>query len=384
MAFGDIGSVQDTLEYDTVEGRYNRIIKRSNTIAVILYQDTNDDQKVVTVEVNAAGAITNTVKDTLIFNGNAASLLSIAERTPGIYVCYGQMDLDAGGSNLFAATISVGTAGELPVGIIDELNFSTGALYDSSITYLTGSIMVGADGTSGGQQFIRTFTVSEAGAIGAAEIESYRFITNTTRDCDICRVSSTVVAIVTTDSGGELKLWTFTVSGGGNISTPETDGLVIAASGSKGEIINVSGNIFAIAYEGPGGDGFLATIDIDSSGNIGGSVIDLYEFEISLCYSPSLVKISDTIVVVAYHGPVSPGYARTIEIDAAGNITDPYLDTITYEAVESEWEDVCFMQGNIYLIAFKNGDGDAFVVSVDISTPVPTSATKHLMLTGVG
>lgn len=383
MADGDIGSVQDTLEYDTVNSVENRIIKRSNSIAAIFYVDDNLDQKVVTVEVDAAGQITDTVKDTLIFNGGSAGYLSIAERITGYYVLFGQMDLDALGDNLWAATISVGAAGELPVAIIDSLKFATGGLYDSSITHLTGSIMVSADCVSGAQQFIRTFTCSATGTLGAAEIESYRFITNTGRQADICKVNDGVVAIVTSDSGGELKLWTFAVSPSGNITTPEVDGLVLAASGSAGDICHVTGNIFAIAYEGPGTDGFICTIDIDSSGNIGASVIETYEFETSHLQNPSICKIKTGVCSIVYTGPTSNGYIKTIEIDAAGDITTPFLDELIYAAAGSEYQDIVFMQGNIYLIAHKWPVADGFVTSVDVETPAQTAA-KHLMMTGVG
>lgn len=383
MADGDIGSVQDTLEYDTVNSLYNRIIKRSDSIAAIVYTDDNGDQKVVTVQVDAAGQITDTVLDTLIFNGGVADFLSIAERTPGMYVIYGNMNLDASSATLWAVTVSVSGAGALPAAIIDSLKFATGGLYNSSLIYLTGNIMVGADVVSGNAAWIRTFDCSAGGTLDVTEIESYRYFPNSGANCDICKVSGGVVAVVSGDTGGELKLWTYLINAAGNITTPAHDTLVLAAVGGDGDICHVIGNIYAIAYEGGGTDGFICTVNIDSGGNIGGSVIETYEFETSLLLDPAITKVTEGIVAIAYTGPSSYGYIKTIAIDAAGDITTPFLDELEYAGAGSEHQDIVFMQGNIYLIAHKWPDADGFVTSVDVVTPV-TAASKHLMMMGVG
>jgi hypothetical protein len=48
-------------------------------------------------------------------------------------------------------------------------------------------------------------------------------------------------------------------------------------------------------------DGFIETISIDSSGNIGDSVIDSIEFDIAMVISPMTMIDSDTVATYQGH-----------------------------------------------------------------------------------
>lgn len=384
MADGDIGSVLDTLEFDTAAAIFTRIVRRTKAIAVICYVDTNSDQKVVTVEVDASGNITNTVKDTLIFNGASAYVLSIAERTPGIYVICGRMKLDAAAHAPWAATISVGEAGQLPAAVLATLKLGTGSVNHGDLRWLTGNIMVEVDVLSTNEAFIRTFECTSLGVLGGAAIQSYSFMGAVGLSSELCKINSGVMAAVSVHTGGAGEIYTFLIGAAGFITTPHQDKFQFHAGPiSVPRMIHVSGNIYAITYKGPGNDGFICTVTIDSGGNIGASVIATYEFDPAMGMNPRLHKVSDTIVAVVYNGPASPGFIKTIVIDAAGNITDPYHDTLTYSSVESDHQDIEHMQGDIYLISHKGLGGDGFVRSVDIGTPA-AALPKQLMMMGMG
>ncbi|MFC1908926.1 hypothetical protein ACFLXD_03570, partial [Chloroflexota bacterium] len=66
-------------------------------------------------------------------------------------------------------------------------------------------------------------------------------------------------------------------------------------NGVEPSIIDVSGNIFAIAYSGPGSDGFLMTMEVNSGGQTTTTVIDNLEFDATNGGEPELLRVSGDV-----------------------------------------------------------------------------------------
>ena len=70
------------------------------------------------------------------------------------------------------------------------------------------------------------------------------------------------------------------VTSAGVVSDTITDILEFdAVDGMVPKIVKVSNQIYAVAYEGTGNDGWLATFNITDTGEISNSVISTYEFD---------------------------------------------------------------------------------------------------------
>ena len=384
MADGDIGSVIDTLEYDTAFSNFAQILKHSSSIAVIFYGNSSSNQQLVTVEVNSAGQITDTVKDTLAFNGFWAGFLSMAWRSTGTLVMAGRMALSGGDIAPYVASVSVGDAGQLPGAITQTLKIHPLENSSTSIIHLYGDIMVVAHDDANHDGFITTFSCSVGGGISGSVIDSYEFESVDANELKICKVSDTVVAVVYKDPVGDGWLKTFEIDSAGNITASAIDSFEFEPGVAyRPNILHLLGDIFVIAWADADVDGQIITIDIDSSGNIGAAAIDSWEYNTVRAAKPQLCKVSDGIIAITYGDIDGDGRVTTIAIDAAGAITKTAIDELEYEPAFNDYPDICHMTGNIYLLENVVANDDGFVRSVDIQTP-SVGRPKQLMTMGIG
>ncbi len=113
------------------------------------------------------------------------------------------------------------------------------------------------------------------------------------------------------------------------VSTIATDGQITdtvidtlefdAVKGKTPNIIPISGDVYAIAYEGSGIDGFLKTVTIATDGQITDTVIDTLEFDTSTGREPNVIPISG-VYAIAYRGSGDDGFLQTIEITTSGQL----------------------------------------------------------------
>jgi hypothetical protein len=132
-------------------------------------------------------------------------------------------------------------------------------------------------------------------------------------------------------------------------------------------IINVSGNVYAIAYEGPSSDGFLKTVEISPEGNIANSAIDTLEFDTSDCYEPDIIQVSGNTFAIAYHGPSDDGFLKTVSIAANGDIGNSVIDTLEFDTGDCSEPDIIQVSGSTFTIAYCGPSSDGFLKSVSIA-----------------
>ena len=83
---------------------------------------------------------------------------------------------------------------------------------------------------------------------------------------------------------------------GSIIDTLEFDGAI----GKTPDIVHIAGNVYVIAYEGSSYDGSLATVEIVANGQITNSVIDTMVFDASKGKTPDIIHISGNVYAIAY------------------------------------------------------------------------------------
>ena len=72
-------------------------------------------------------------------------------------------------------------------------------------------------------------------------------------------------------------------------------------------MIHLTGDIYVVAYRGIDVDGYLKTVNINSSGNVI-EVIDTLEFDTENGDYPDLYRLASDMVAVAYSGYSEDGY----------------------------------------------------------------------------
>lgn len=311
MAAGDIGSVIDAFTFDASFGDTPEIIHISGNVYAIAYTGPDGDGFLKTVTIALDGTIGGSAIDTWEFNNE---------------------------SGLFPSIIHVGTT-----------------------FYAIAHAMSGVGGV------IKTIEIDAAGNIGAAAVDVLTFLSGTCTEPIIKHVFGDIYAIVYRGSGADGWICTIDIDSSGNIGAATIDSLEYDnANGYEPKLIHVAGEIFAIAYRGTDVDGFLKTLAIDASGNIGASPIDSYEFDTDQCYTPDIIKISGGVFAIAYDGPDSDGFIITVGIDIAGNITTPAIDTLEFDTNSCIWPFICLVSGDIYAIAYSGTDSDGFLVTLSI------------------
>ncbi|GAJ15530.1 unnamed protein product, partial [marine sediment metagenome] len=185
----------------------------------------------------------------------------------------------------------------------------------------------------------------------------------------VVEVATGIYAIAFTRGFSNEWLVTVSIDASGNIGDTVIDSFNFytgAGSSShycgKPSLIHITGDIYAIAYEDVERDGNLVTVEIDSAGNITEPIIDSLEFLDAGIFQafpgnlrPHIIHISGDIYAIAYcdfPGDPQPGVVITVDIDSAGNIEDAVVDSYTFDADSGEDPCIMHISGTTYAIAY--------------------------------
>jgi hypothetical protein len=360
---GDITNTAiDTLEFDTADGFEPSMINVSGIYYAIAYRGTSNRGILKTISIAANGDIGNSVIDTLTFDTSACYKPCIIH-VSGIYYAIAYR----GPSNRgYLKTVTIASNGDIGNSVIDTLTFDSSACYEPSIIYVSGIYYAIAYRGSSNRGYLKTVTIASNGDIGNSVIDTLTFDTSACYEPCIINVSGIYFAIAYRGASNRGYLKTVTIATNGDIGNSVIDTLTFDTSASyTPSIINLSGIYFAIAYRGASNRGYLKTVTIATNGDIGNSVVDNFQFD-SYCYEPCIINVSNDVYVIAYRGTSNRGYLKTISIDASGDIASPVLDTMQFDS--SCYEPVIInTSGNIYAIAYRGPSSDGFVKTVEIA-----------------
>jgi hypothetical protein len=161
------------------------------------------------------------------------------------------------------------------------------------------------------------------------------------------------------------------INSSGNITDTVIDTLEFDPStGITPHLVNVSGNVYAIVYGGPLGDGFLKTVEVASNGQITDTVIDTLEFDTLDGDNPDIIAVSGDIYAIAYTGVASDGFLKTVEIASNGQITDTIIDTLEFDTLDGHAPRLIQVNDvdGIFAIAYEGDAGDGFLKTVEIAS----------------
>lgn len=153
------------------------------------------------------------------------------------------------------------------------------------------------------------------------------------------RVPGTNIYIVVdsvTAAALDTTLFTFSCDGQGAIGAAPIDSLVLAVAGfsSSGNLVHISGDVFALAYM-TSVNVVVQTFTCDASGNLGAAAIDtiiLGAIPANISFIPDLKHVAGNIYLVSYThnagvGATYRGSMSTIRINSDGTIDEPVLST---------------------------------------------------------
>ncbi|MBN1643934.1 MAG: hypothetical protein JW856_03865, partial [Dehalococcoidales bacterium] len=133
------------------------------------------------------------------------------------------------------------------------------------------------------------------------------------------------------------------------------------------DIIYISGDVYAIVYRGSGNDLFLATVTIATNGQIGNSVVDTTVIDSNQGYEPVIVNIAGDIYAIAYRNAATSGIITTYEILTDGQITDVPVDALEFDAADGYEPSLVYVTDGMYAIAYRGSQNDGYLTTVGIA-----------------
>ncbi|KKL63192.1 hypothetical protein LCGC14_2177550, partial [marine sediment metagenome] len=240
--------------------------------------------------------------------------------------------------------------------VIDSLEFDTDRGQEPYIIHISGDVFVVVYVGVDFHGWMVTFTVDSSGTIGNSVIDSFEFDEAVSLTPRILNISGDTFVIVYYATGSFTKIITIDIDSSGNIAAAITDSLAVAASvspqKSEPRITPVSGDIYAVVHRNATNGGEAFTVDIDSSGNIGGAAIDSLEFD-AVTRDPDIINVSGTMFAVVYQGPDQDGWVATFNIAADGTIDNTVTNTLEYDTTHGTLARILNVSGDVYVISYS-------------------------------
>lgn len=154
----------------------------------------------------------------------------------------------------------------------------------------------------------------------------------------------------------------------GDITKSAIDTLTIDTGNTNPIPIHCDGDVYAVAYVGPGTDGWIKTFACDSDGELGAAAIDSLEFDTVDCdqYHLDFKKISGTTYGLVYRGDGLKSYLKTITIQNDGTITG-IVDSWEFNGIGAGWFPKLLQRsGTVWIIiSTDNGSGLVFTTTIN-------------------
>ncbi len=266
------------------------------------------------------------------------------------------------------ATTIISADGSITSAKVDSLEFDDRRGVDPCMVHVSGDVYAVAYSGMGADGWLKTVRISQGGTIDNAAMDSFEFGPDRCFTPDMIHVSGDTYAIAYTSRGNRGWLATVSIASDGSIGAATLDDFEFdTGRGVAPRITAVEGDVYAIAYSGPGGGGRLATVTIASDGAIGGSVMDDLEFETSTCSDPDIMRVSGDVYAVAYSGPDTDGWVVTVRIGSNGAIGPGTLDSAEFDPVNALAPAIFHVARDVYGIAYGGPDDDGWLITVHIA-----------------
>ena len=378
---GDIGAVIDTLIFDTSAGYTPDIIGVSSNVCAIAYRGSSNKGYLKTVSIASDGNIGNSAIDTLNFQTSNCYEPDIIQVTGNIYaIAY------RGASNRgIINTVSIAANGDIGNSVISSLTFDTSACYEPNIVQVASNIFAIAYRGSTNRGYIKTVSIAANGVIGSSVISTLIFDTSACYNPVIIQVASGIYAIVYRGTSNRGYLKTVSIAANGVIGSSVISTLIFDSSACyEPDIIQVTGNIYAITYRGPSNDGYLKTASIAANGVIGSSVISTLIFDSSTGYESDIVQVASNTFAIAYRDSSNLGYLKTVSIASDGTISQTVIDTLNFETSNCLEPSTLNVSGNIFAIAYRGTSNYGYVKTININKQGGTPSASYEIVATAG
>jgi len=380
MALGDLGGPLDSDEWWATNILSFCFRHVTGVCYAVAFEDEAHNGQIVSKLILADGTISNGYEDILEFSTGACNTPDFIHVSGDVFaIVYQGTDQDG-----FCVTVSIDAAGTISNAVLSSFEFDTGNTYHPRIRHVYGNVyaIFYQSATSAGS--IATITIAADGTITQSTIHTANFIATQGVEPEPIQVAPNIFLTHYRTNGFDSRMVTSVIANNGTITTPSLDTLATGiAYTAQGQITNVIGDIFALVRVGPDTDGFINTFQVEQDGTIGADYIDQFEFDPTTCASPDIVSIGQGIVLVTNGIGAGSDSLVSIQISAAGDITDPVLDTLDIDPGNIGITNIIHIAGATYAVAFQGTATDGFMSTPTCITP-GAGPGGYLPMMGVG
>jgi prepilin-type N-terminal cleavage/methylation domain-containing protein len=225
-----------------------------------------------------------------------------------------------GGGRGYIHTVRADGTGQVGNGYIQSLVFETGQCSRPDIVHVNGDIYAVVYGGPDNGGWIKTVTID--GATGTMALTGYQLEFDGTNGEEpvIIKVGDGLFAVAYQGNGNDGDIKSLSIDASGVITEVNTLTGGFDNNCDESVLVKINSTTLAVAYRGPGNDGWLKTISIDGAGTLALTGSEL-EFDNNNGYEPDMAHMGSDIYAIAYRGPGDDGWLKTVSIDAAGIIT---------------------------------------------------------------
>lgn len=380
MAEGDVGGVIDNLEFEAADCQVPVLIHVSGDVFAIVYTGTDTDGWLRTVTIASDGEIENTVEDTYEFETVQCNNPSMVHVDGDVFViAYTGIDGDG-----WLKTVEIAIDGAISEPFISSYEFDAGFCRRPDIIQISDNVFAIVAGDVANDGWIKTVAILSNGTITPGILDSLEFATADGKECKIIKRSDNVYIVVFKDGADNLRVTTIEVLSNGDIGNSVIDAYTFATGTFyEPRIIQISGNVFAVAYYDVGVDGWISTITIAEDGTITAAVLDTYEFDTESGKWVDIIHVSGNVYALGYQDSAGHGRIKTVEIATNGAISEPFISSGVFNAVAAENANLLHVNGNVYAVAHRGPDNDGWLTTIEIGTAGAARAHNEMMM-GMG
>lgn len=372
MSKGDIGSVVDTLEFDTADGTAPNVIHVVGDVYCVVYVGSSTTGIAATFTIDKDGNIGAAVLDTLTFEATTCLTPRIKYRGADVFIVV----YEGVGQDGFLKTFTISSSGIFSA-VLSTFEYDTARGSEPDLIQISGSVWCVAYSGDGADGFLATVTIDAAGTITGSTLDTLEFDTTFAAGIHILNVSGDIWVVTYRRAGSSnLGIITIDIDSAGTIAAAATDSANFRPTGATffpkdlGQLVRVgtvgTDAIYALVYieQAPGNDGFVVTFGVTAAGTIDTSDLDSFEFDTVSANTGTLLGISGSLYAI-----LDDDNIRTVNISSSG-VIGPQLATLQYDSAPGSSPHAILVvdSKDIVAIVFTGADSDGFVKTVAVTT----------------
>ena len=337
MAIGDIGSVIATKEWRSGD-IYLPFLSHATGTIYLIFEAVN--RTVRSVSIDGAGNIGAEI-DSLLLGAVGGPPRGAVHISGDVYAI-----AFLASTQVVVKTFTCDSSGNLDDTGMDTINLAAkpanNGFYAHIIPSHKPNIYIVAYTDSADDGWLATITINDDGSIDEPVLHTWEIQPAQGRYPWLINISNNLFAVIISEAtSNRSQITTFTVSDTGVMSSIQAylfDGNT--NSGNGGIILHVSGDVYAIFWQGAALDGWIYTLSINGAGAISAN-IDTWEFVTTYGHNPQAYLASENqagngqvFVVVHSQNGVDGPQVFTVEILNNGTISKSFIGELTLVAAD--------------------------------------------------